>query len=107
MLLLSLQQMVGIPSTKKRKIPFSIHIGFLLPVINLLIHYCIFSIRGWGGRVENICVAEASVGRLFMFQKYFCHPTVLYHASIRHVPNRTLISMRELFERTVLDLVVG
>jgi len=68
--------MVGIPSTKKRKIQFSLLIGFLLPVLNLLIHYCIFSIGGWGGRVENISVAEASVERLFMFRKYFCHRTV-------------------------------
>jgi len=79
--------MVGIPSTKKRKIQFPIHIGFLLPVINLLIHYCIFSIHGWGGRVENICVAEASMGRLFMFRKYFCHPTVSgYRVSLSAKP---------------------
>jgi len=74
--------MVGIPSTKNKKIEFSLHIGFLLPVINLLIHYCIFSIRGWGGRVENISVAGASVGRLFMFLKYFCHPTVAFQNSV-------------------------
>jgi len=73
----SLQQMVCIRSTKKKEIKCSLPIGFLLSVINLPIHYCISSIRDCGGRAENVRVVDVSMGRLFMFRKYFCLLTVL------------------------------
>ena len=66
--------MAGIPSTKKNPIEFFLHTCFLLSLIILLIHYCILSIRGWGGRVENISIAEAVAGQIFGVSEILLSP---------------------------------